>query len=458
MDQLNNDSLEKRNIFYRIMLSVFPSLGREGRRFLLQNLWLHFRPTTVPEATLRFTLSWGLGGISVVLILTQMVTGILLKFVYIPVPDGAYASILHLQETVRFGQLIRNIHHWSAGILVAAIFLHLLRVFFTGAFQAPRQFTWVIGMALFLLVLMANFSGYLLPYDQLGYWAVTVTTGMLAYIPVAGIPLRELVMGGPEIGPNTLRFFFAVHTTVIPILLLLLMGFHFWRIRKAGGLVLPRSQGEAIPAKPSRVATVPHLLVRETAVALCAIAVVLLISIFFNAPLGQPANPGLTPNPTKAPWYFAGLQELLLHLHPTFAVLVVPAGILFFLGLLPYLKTDTDTSGIWFGSRRGRNLALATAGVAAVATPLIVVIDTIYIRSNGFFSNLQPVVTAGWIPFILGIAAIAGFFRLLRHRAATKNEVYQSVFVLLTTIFMLLTFIGIWFRGAAMKLVLPWNP
>jgi quinol-cytochrome oxidoreductase complex cytochrome b subunit len=303
---------------------------------------------------------------------------------------------------------------------------------------------------------MANFSGYLLPYDQLGYWAVTVTTGMLAYLPMVGPMVQTLVMGGTEVGPATLRFFFAVHTVVVPVFILFLMGFHFWRIRKAGGLVLPRPEGEAIPANPPRVATVPHLLVRETTVALVTIAALLMLSVFFNAPLGQPANPGLTPNPTKAPWYFAGLQELLLHLHPTFAVLVVPAAVLLFLCLLPYLRYDDDIKGIWFCSRRGKKLALAAALLAAVATPLFVVLDTIGIwpRIPG---NMALIVTSGWIPTGLAVLVIFLLYRALRRRSVTRNEAVQAIFVWLLTAFVLLGSIGIWFRGTAMQLAWPWE-
>ena len=156
------------NIFQRIWYSIFPGTyqrpdDRQRRRRLFNSLVLHFRPRSIPERTLKFTLTWGLGGMAVVLVAVLFATGLMMKLVYQPVPDRAYASIIYLQDTVLFGQLIRNLHHWSGNALLLIAFLHFLRVFFTGAFHAPRQFNWIIGLLMFLLVLGSNFSGYLLP-------------------------------------------------------------------------------------------------------------------------------------------------------------------------------------------------------------------------------------------------------------------------------------------------------
>ncbi|MBP1739941.1 MAG: hypothetical protein H6Q48_2234, partial [Deltaproteobacteria bacterium] len=167
---------------------------------------------------------------AVVLIFLLLGTGVLLKFVYHPSPDKAYESILHLQNQVLFGRLIRNIHHWSANALILVVFLHLLRVFFTGAFHAPRQFNWVIGATSFLVILFSNFTGYLLPWDQLAFWAITICTGMLEYMPGIGLWFQGLIQGGPEVGPGTLSNFYAIHTAILPASLLILMLFHFWRI------------------------------------------------------------------------------------------------------------------------------------------------------------------------------------------------------------------------------------
>ncbi|MBC2711772.1 MAG: cytochrome b N-terminal domain-containing protein [Desulfosarcina sp.] len=317
------------NALLRLWRSVFPvplrpRTEKDRKRFLRSNLILHFRPPAVKEKTLTFTLSWGLGGMAATLVLLQMATGILLKFIYVPTPVDAYASVQTIITQVPFGRLVRNLHHWCANLLVVILMLHMLRVFFTGAFHSPRQFNWIIGLVLFTMVLAANLSGYLLPYDQLAYWAVTVITAMLGYIPGIGGWLHRALGNGAELGPQTLPFFYSMHTAVIPVLLVGLMGFHFWRIRKAGGLVVPRKSSEPMDEMPTRIPVVPHLLVREVSTALVLTATVVVLSIFLDAPLSTPANPGLSPNPVRAPWYFAGLQELLLHVHPAVAVSVIP--------------------------------------------------------------------------------------------------------------------------------------
>ena len=191
------------------------SYGRYLNTFIL-----HFRPRSVPERTLDFTLTWGLGGMAFVLLMLLMGTGLLLKFYYLPFPEKAYESILYLENGVLFGRLIRNIHHWSANLALLVVFLHFIRVFLTGAFHPPRRFNWVIGLSLFLLMLLSNFTGYLLPWDQLSYWAVTISVGMLEYIPVAGLWFQELIQGGTEVGPATLSNFYAIHTAVLPGLLI----------------------------------------------------------------------------------------------------------------------------------------------------------------------------------------------------------------------------------------------
>jgi quinol-cytochrome oxidoreductase complex cytochrome b subunit len=461
MKSEHHPSPEATGFFHQIFRSIFPDplipkSDQERRRYLLKNLILHFRPPTVPEKTLKFSLTWGLGGMAAVLVLLQFGTGLLLKFVYVPTPLDAYTSILALNNEVMFGQLIRNIHHWCANFLVLIVFLHMLRVFFTGAFHPPRQFNWIIGLGLFGLVLTANLTGYLLPYDQLAYWAVTVSTGMLEYIPFIGNRLQDIIQGGHEIGPATLSIFFAFHTAVIPLVLIALMAFHFWRTRKAGGLVIPRTPEEEIEEKPVRVTTLPHLLLREVVVALVLIAFVMVVSVFFDVPLGDSANPGLSPNPTKAPWYFAGPQELLLHLHPLFAVFVIPLILIIALMGIPYLKYDTNTEGVWFASVKGRKITLISAIVAIVATPMGIVVNEYLFDVVIGLHGVPAIIGNGLIPFALIFFGAAGFYILIKHRySATNNEAVQALFVLILFVFLILTITGIWFRGPGMKLTWP---
>jgi quinol-cytochrome oxidoreductase complex cytochrome b subunit len=395
---------------------------------------------------------------AVVLVVLQLGTGLLLKFAFEPTPIGAYASIQSLQMGMPFGRLVRNIHHWSANLLALIAFLHMLRVFFTGALQSPRQFNWIIGWMMFGAILIANFTGYLLPYDQLAYWAVTVSTGMLEYVPVIGSPLQDTIRGDSEIGSATLRIFFAIHTALVPAVLIFLMGFHFWRIRKAGGLVIPTKPDEEPVEDPVRVPALPNLLLREAVVALVLIACVMLLAVFFNAPLGEPANPGLSPNPTKAPWYFAGLQELLLHLHPTFAVFVIPLLMTVALIALPYMNYEADTRGIWFASHTGRRMAGIAGVVALVITPLLIILNEFVVKTGDLSSGVQPLIAQGLIPTVLLMVSVVLFYVIMRRRfSATNNEAIQAVFVLLITALVVMTVVGVWFRGPGMELVLPWN-
>jgi quinol-cytochrome oxidoreductase complex cytochrome b subunit len=446
----------------RIWASVFrgpvlPRSDRERKWITSNNVFLHFRPMRLPAETLRFTHTFGLGGMCVVLFLLLAGTGILLVFVYQPTPEAAYESILWLQESTLFGSFVRGVHHWSANLLILLAVLHMLRVFFTGAFHPPRQFNWVLGLGLLAGVVAANFTGYLLPWNQLSYWAITISTGMLGYVPLFGDWLRHTVRGGGDLGQPTLTLFYALHTTVVPIGILALMGFHFWRVRKAGGVVIPRRPRDPGDPQPEKVLGLPFLFLRELVVGLVLAASVLLISALVPAPLGGAANPGMSPNPAKAPWYFMGFQELLLHLHPAVAVSLLPILGGLALIMVPYLPYDQDTSGIWFVSERGRRWAARAGGTSLAATPLLLLVDEWRGNLPPGSQWIPPFVSNGLLP-LLGLT-LAGYFgyRWLRlGLAATKGEAVQTVFVFFAVAFLVLTAVGIWLRGPGMALV--WTP
>ena len=457
-----NDVMPHRlNLFQRVRYSIFPGTlqrpaYRERYRSFFNSLVLHFRPRSVQKRTLRFTLTWGLGGMAVVLVCMLFATGLMLKFVYQSAPDRAYESIIHLQNNVLFGQLIRNIHHWSGNILLVIVFLHFVRVFFSGAFYPPRQFNWIIGLAMLLAVLTSNITGYLLPWDQLAFWAITICTGMLEYIPGIGEGLQKLIRGGDHIGPATLSIFYALHTAVIPACLLVLMPWHFWRVRKAGGLVIPRRPDEDEDSRDGKVPAIPSLILREIVVALVLIAVIMVIAVFFNAPLEAKANPGLSPNPTKAPWYFAGIQELLLHFHPLFALFIIPVFMLIALAGIPYFNYQRETAGVWFASRRGRRVAIVAALIAMIVTPTGIVADEFVIDFTAWMPGLSPVISSGILPAAFVLAGIILFYWLVKKKyAATNNESIQAIFVLFVVAFIILTITGIWFRGKEMALMWP---
>ena len=195
----------------------------------------------------------------------------------------------------------------------------------------------------------------------------------------------------------------------------------------------------------------PHLIVREVATALLVLATILLISMFFNAPLAEQANPGLSPNPTKAPWYFMGLQELLMHFHPVFAVLVIPLLTLLSVFAIPWIDPSTAHNGVWFRSVRGRRTALMAVFVAVIATVAAVLFDEFYIGAGD--AGAPTLVRNGLLPFIAIMVICAGFYLLMKKAfAASRSEAIQALFTLLLTSFVVLTIIGVWFRGAGMQL------
>ncbi len=423
---------------------------RQKKKVRARNLILHLHPPMVPRASIRFTLTFGLGGMSAVLFILQVFTGILLRFLYSPTPNDAYDSILSVENNILFGQLVRNIHHWSGILFVIITFLHLLRTFYTGAFYWKRRWNWIIGIALMVIVIFSNFTGYLLPWDQLAYWAVTVSTSMLNYFPGIGEQLATFVRGGSDVGAPTLLIFYNFHTAILPVTLVLLMSFHFWRVRKNKGVVIPEQE------KSEMVPTDPFLVSKELVTALVLIAFVLLLSIFFDAPLRERADPAFSPNPVKAPWYFMGIQELLMHFHPFFAAILIP--VLFLAGIiwLPFIKFQKPHEGIWFLTQKGKKLAVTASLISFVGTLGAVLLDEYVIDFESWLSDLSPLLSNGLIPFGILLIILGGTIWLIKKRYnPDKSEMVLFIFTFLMMSYVVLSVIGIWFRGPGMVLSWP---
>ena len=206
------------------------------------------------------------------------------------------------------------------------------------------------------------------------------------------------------------------------------------------------------------MAAIPNLIMREVVVALVLIAILMIGSVAFNAPLEAGANPGLSPNPTKAPWYFAGIQELLLHFHPLFAVMVIPLVAIVALLFLPYWRYDSDTAGVWFCSDCGRKMSMVAVVVALIITPLGILADEFFIDFAAWLPAVPVIVSNGLIPAALALACIFGFYWLMKKKyTATNNEAIQAVLVLLLVAFIILTVTCVWFRGNGMALMWPWE-
>ncbi|MEW5960286.1 MAG: cytochrome b N-terminal domain-containing protein, partial [Chloroflexota bacterium] len=193
-------------------------------------------PVKISRRSLKATYTLGLGVLTAFLFVQLALTGVLLMFYYVPSVERAFVDIVKLQTQVPFGQILRNLHRWGAHLMVITTILHMVRVFYTGAYKPPREFNWVVGVVLLLLTLGASFTGYLLPWDQLAFWAITVGTSIAAYEPMMGRTIQQILLGGPEVGQESLTRFYALHIMVIPMLMTLLIALHLWRVRKDGGL------------------------------------------------------------------------------------------------------------------------------------------------------------------------------------------------------------------------------
>ena len=203
------------------------------------NVWLHLHPSKVRRHATRMRFTWCMGGITFLMFLITVVTGVYLMFYYRPVAQYAYADMKYLEFDMPFGMLMRNMHRWAAHGMVIAVWLHMTRVFYTGSYKPPREFNWVIGVALFLITVLLSFTGYLLPWDQLAYWAIQVGSNMAKVTPVIGTYVQRALLDGYDIGPATLVRWYTLHVILLPLTCIALMAVHFWRIRKDGGISTP---------------------------------------------------------------------------------------------------------------------------------------------------------------------------------------------------------------------------
>ena len=383
-----------KNVWMSIFRNPLPSSDRGRAATSFSNFFLHIQPVRVSKQALRPTYTMGLGLISFFLFVILTVTGILLMFYYVPSTTQAYDRMLDLRSSVAFGIILRNMHRWAAHAMVAVVFLHMCRVFLTGAYKPPREFNWLIGVTLFILTLFSSFTGYLLPWDQLAFWAITVGTSIAAYAPFIGKSVKFLLLGDATVGQEALLRFYVLHVVVLPTILTMFVAIHFWRIRKDGGLAKPEESApvpvpvsveieQAVPVVASAAVVAaesaprrfsiqglvrgpfvkvgkleedtvfswPNLLIAELVVLLITIIGVMAVSIFFNAPLEHPVNVMHPPNPAKAPWYFLGLQEQVSY-SAFWGGVGVPGIELLLLALVPYIDRGNAGVGRWFARER----------------------------------------------------------------------------------------------------------
>jgi quinol-cytochrome oxidoreductase complex cytochrome b subunit len=222
-----------------------------------QSVFLHLFPTKVRKRMLTFKSTWFLGTLTLGTFLILVTTGILLMLYYHPSVPQAYADVKDLKFVVSSGMFLRNLHRWSAHAMVFLVFAHMFKVFYRGAYRPPREFNWVIGIVLLLLTLLLSYTGYLLPWDQLAFWAITVGSNIATAVPLIGNKIHFLLLGGNQVNANALLRFYVLHCMILPLAALLFIAVHFWRIRKDGGLYVQQSEprkAETEEESPKRVA------------------------------------------------------------------------------------------------------------------------------------------------------------------------------------------------------------
>jgi quinol-cytochrome oxidoreductase complex cytochrome b subunit len=335
-----------------------------------EGFWLHMRPTYYNNLVDGVYPTFRLGWLSTFFFAFEIITGVFLMFYYTPSPLVAYENMLDILSNVPFGRLMRDMHKLGAEIMVAVVVLHMLRTFITGSYKKPRQFTWVTGIILLGATLILSFSGYLLPWDQLSLWAVTIGASMAEAAPpeVVGRNLNLIVRGAPEFGANGLLRFYLAHVVGLPLVGLVAFGVHYYKVILHGHSLPPGSEDVGVDtAKKVPMSTrtyfMPKILTRELYyVAILTAIMVLWATFAFHAPLEPHADPLVTPLHTTAPWYFLFLQGMLKLGDKVIWGVVIPTIVIGILFVFPYVEVGPSRR---YGHRR-IGLSLGVLSVAAL--------------------------------------------------------------------------------------------
>ncbi|MBS1252859.1 MAG: Cytochrome b6 [Anaerolineales bacterium] len=338
----------------------------------VKSFMLHIRPKYYQRGSTWFTHTFRLGWFSAFFFIIETITGLILMIFYAPSPATAYGDMLNIIGNVPFGQFMRDMHRLGAELMVATVVLHMLRVYLTGSYKHPRQFTWLTGVVLLLGTLLLSFSGYLLPWDQLAYWAVTIGTSMAEAAPVGGEQANLLLRGAPDISAGGLLRFYLLHVLLVPLVVIVFISVHYYKVAREHSISLPAAVEEGdLPSDEKkraeeRIDLIPDLLTHEiflTALGLFIMA--LLVTTGYHAPLEHHANPQRTPFHTKAPWYFLWIQGLLKLGDKTFMGVVLPTAIFGLLFAVPYI--DRNPSRL----AKNRPIAIFLGLVFVIATLML---------------------------------------------------------------------------------------
>ena len=461
---------------------------------MFNNFFLHIQGVKTHINTLRPGYTLGLGLISFFLLLIAFASGIFLMVYYNPSISNAFNTVKDINFVVTGGKFMRNLHKWAGEAMIIAVFLHMARVFFTGSYAKGRQFNWVVGMGLLVLTCVLNLTGYMLPWDQLSYWAMVIVSnimnspkeitdilGITQYFDIGGFQ-KELFLGGLNPGQESLTRVYLLHILLLPSFIMGGLGIHFWRIRKDGGLTRPgnfepqeKDASYALPPKKkggifptyktyglmelargrtpavdndveNTVLSWPNLLIAELAVFMLTLAGILVYAYYVDAPLKELANATLPENPAKAPWYFLGFQELVSYSAFMGGIVLPTMGVVGLL-LIPYLDREKANVGVWFSNKQGvwvtvQSAVLAAAGLIAVLAFSI---------NFGWFRNWWPdipqllivLINPGsiWVGFIM-----AWSLYTIKRTDSTRMGA-MALFTMAMVTYIILTYTGTELRG-----------
>ncbi len=474
-----------------------PESNREAGDAVVKSFLMHWFPHRVSLKSISWNYSMWLGTISAVLFLILCITGIALMFFYVPSVERAYWSIKDIEFVISFGSFLRALHRIAAHLMVGMVFLHMFRVFYTSAYKngsspdSNRNYNWVLGVVLFVLTLLLSFTGYLLPWDQLAFWAITVGTAIASAVPFVGESIREFILGGTIIGQNTLIRFYVLHVFFLPVILLLGVLWHMWRIRKDGGLaVMDQVKNESRPVESTNIEKVksksyalmgiakgtsvhiidrevlneensiqssPHLIRRIMVVTILTFLVSSILSIFFSAPLEELANPSVTPNPAKAPWYFLGLQEMVGYSAFIGGVLI-PGLVVLGLMVIPWMDREKRGVGQWLKESSDKKWMYSGLLFGIVMTCLAVFVGVMFpsreVLGHIFYNQI-------WFDILnpaTGLLVVfALWYYLVNKISGSARTASISLFTCFIIAFIILTIAGTWLRGPNWEFFWPWQ-
>ncbi|NIM92731.1 MAG: hypothetical protein GTO18_03315 [Anaerolineales bacterium] len=335
-----------------------------------EGFWLHMKPTYYHNLVDGIYPTFRLGWLATFFFVIEGITGAFLMMHYTPSPSVAYENMLNILSNVPYGRLMRDLHKLGAELMVIVVVLHMLRTFITGSYKKPRQFTWATGVLLLFVTLLLSFSGYLLPWDQLALWAVTIGASIVEAVPpeVVGQNLNLIVRGGPEFAVNGLLRWYLLHVVLLPILGLIFFGVHFYKVIHHGHSLPPEAEevgvdtAKRVPTN-ERTYFMPRIMTRELYYVFALLGIMILAAIFFyHAPLEVHANPLITPLHSTAPWYFLWAQGLLKLGDKVIWGLIIPGIATVGLLILPYFEVGPSRR---YGHRR-IGLSMAALSVAAL--------------------------------------------------------------------------------------------